>query len=905
MSGLAAGPGGSKARDIWRAAVPLIVMFSTVIVLQGDRIEKDCFCTPPDGWAVWTGRAIRDAALLIDVAFAIGLVSFPVRAWRLGGAVALRHYLLEERHHVIAASVPWFMAVLGIVVLTVPSQTSDLLAGLQGNAFGGTLVLFGLGAMAWGTAVWFCGRWSIDIELRVSGRDESELAKWNPRLLAWLTSLAIVVITVKSAGLCSVAAILVAILVSIVISLVISRRAILDACHPVWRANRVDALTALIPVQQVAVPAAPAPDHAGCIARALAFLCRLLGQARAGLKAFHDDRVAAPGGVAAVRIAVIASLIVILTFMYDPQTATWLQAPATALLGLGCLTMIATYLSKFLWRLFRFPVLFCLLVLTTLLGQWDIGVNHDIRTLEPRPSRFTGTIDDAAMRWLKYCGLPLVANNELKVVLVSTAGGASRAGLWTFHALSDLEDNQSGTGDLQFPRRVFAISAVSGGALGSAIWSALLAKENFDCKAAITSKDSATQRRTDGHDILTTDFLAPVLAAWLARDVPLGVLPLNPLLRRLHVRLEDRSIALEKSWEIAWADKFRDAPVNLMAADFSSLYGTSFNRPMLLLNGTVEDTGQPILTAPVALVAADGTPNLTFPATYDAPWALGRDSKPSGRDIRTSTAVLNAARFPVVTSQGDIRIMRCGDGTVSLDEKCGEEMAQDHKISVVDGGYFDNIGAGTTVRIAYALRTAFEALRSTGDEPTGDKPFKKATTLRIVVIGINSDPDRLISPPDWDRIDPVRTERLGAWKWLDPLGPASGAKHDEVNQVMRCDAKRSTLTIGEKGLANTLDAEIAPVLAIVNTQSGHTAMRMAELNETFCPPGKAEPADYIMLSLCPIGNSATTISLPLNWVMPPATAAFFARPTTDDLNLFSACGNDLEFRRYHDLVAPH
>ena len=66
------------------------------------------------------------------------------------------------------------------------------------------------------------------------------------------------------------------------------------------------------------------------------------------------------------------------------------------------------------------------------------------------------------------------------------------------------------------------------------------------------------RRRKAGNEILSGDFLAPVLAAWISRDVPLGVVPLNVVLRNIGIHADDRAVALEKAWEASWSMKLHD-----------------------------------------------------------------------------------------------------------------------------------------------------------------------------------------------------------------------------------------------------------------------------------------------------------------------------------------------------------
>jgi hypothetical protein len=888
----------------WRALARLIggltSLVSLVLVPLADRIAADCNCTTD------TALQIRNLAAVVILAFIVGLIALSwvairnyvldARADWLAAPTAwnwiqdqnteVRQFLMRQWMHVHASFVPWIMAVVGIAALTVPVQTHDMLAGIQGREpedFDAR-VWFAIGAAAWSLSTWYCGRWAISMAYGTSGFTGNRLATWNPRVMSVLTSFAIITITARSTGLCSIATREVTCVALGVFAFTVMRRYVGELFVGAWtwlerfRPIRfINFLARLIPglfgligyvwgkVWNASVPLLP--GYFIYAARQASNLWRLI--------VVHLRL--APGGWFVVCVAFAVSVWVIASFADNPQNATEIQAPGTVLLGLGCLTLIATFISEGVYRLTRFPLLPILIIGVPMFASgW--GVNHHIRTLPddqtslpaapPSQQNVGKGLDGAAVEWLRQCGPNLIENNEIKVVLVSSAGGASRAALWTFHALSELEKQ-----DNQFPRRVFAVSAVSGGALGAAVWSSLLARDNFDCHATITDPTIRDNREKIGHAILSHDFLAPVLAAWLSRDIPLGVVPLNPILSLFHIHPEDRAIALEKSWEQAWADTpaLKDEP-NLMASGFPRLWDNGFNRPLLLLNGTVESTGLPIVTAPFSIVNENGTPRLDMPATYDARFLLHHE-------VSVSTAVSNAARFPLVSPQGDIQVRTCPDGSLAYAGSCQKNApSKADSISIVDGGYFDNLGGGATLRAAAALRQGFETLRLL-KEP----PFTRDIRLRIMVVAISSDPDRLITE--------------------DPDPPAASCAapiakpHERVNQLMRCEQDAPTLAISPGVVSNALNAEIAPFLAIVATQSGHTAARMAELNERFCPKPEdvAPDTGYVVLSLCSIDKD---IPLSLNWVMPRVTRRFFESGDRCHRTLATLCGNDEELARY-------
>ena len=86
--------------------------------------------------------------------------------------------------------------------------------------------------------------------------------------------------------------------------------------------------------------------------------------------------------------------------------------------------------------------------------------------------------------------------------IVATEGGGIRAAYWTATVLGGIQDANP-----NFAPHLFAISGVSGGSLGAAVFSALLAEPNpglFKEKANL---------------ILGQDFLSPTLAAMLYPDL--------------------------------------------------------------------------------------------------------------------------------------------------------------------------------------------------------------------------------------------------------------------------------------------------------------------------------------------------------------------------------------------------
>jgi hypothetical protein len=143
--------------------------------------------------------------------------------------------------------------------------------------------------------------------------------------------------------------------------------------------------------------------------------------------------------------------------------------------------------------------------------------NHRVRDVDvPIKTVNRPTVEDALRRWEKG------RSDSEPLVLVATAGGASRAAYWTGTVLRALDDRSKG----QFSDHVFAISSVSGGALGAIGYAAWLADRPMDSEAQPTA---AQARLNFVQDFFGQDYLGPSVGALLFPDLIQRFLPL-PLL---------------------------------------------------------------------------------------------------------------------------------------------------------------------------------------------------------------------------------------------------------------------------------------------------------------------------------------------------------------------------------------
>ena len=357
-----------------------------------------------------------------------------------------------------------------------------------------------------------------------------------------------------------------------------------------------------------------------------------------------------------------------------------------------------------------YPVISLLLLVAVVFSFFPALDNHAIRTLPPTvPMGSPTPIDQTLSRWLEQA--PRMPDGRSNLVVVAAAGGGLRAAFWTATVLGTIQD-RSGT----FSRQLFAISGVSGGSLGAAVFVTLASGEISlsDRRGNCGQAGQETGRlECAGQAVLSQDFLAPTVAALLFPDLMQRFLPLG---------FPDRARALEQSWELAWR---RAGFSDDVWADrgFRAFWPAERFVPALLLNSTHVETGKRVIASNLDIASAPKV----FRDAFDLYTLIAPNS-----EIRASTAAHTSARFTYVSPAGTLR-----DGS-----------------HLVDGGYFENFGAVT----------GREALKA-GLDRLGSK------AVRPIAILISNDPDLAAEdlPAAEPRTPESRKRETAAGEVLSPL----------------------------------------------------------------------------------------------------------------------------------------
>jgi len=320
----------------------------------------------------------------------------------------------------------------------------------------------------------------------------------------------------------------------------------------------------------------------------------------------------------------------------------------------------------------RYPVITTLLILALVFSSTGLNDNHGIPTQPKSGER--PELNAYTQAWLKQA--PQDRQGKKPMVIVATAGGGIRAAYWTAAVLGGITDAKP-----DFRNSLYGLSGVSGGSVGLAVYSAMLHAEGSRCASA----QQAHCLRDPALEVLSEEFLAPVLARMLYPDLMQRFLPLPAL--------PDRAASLEAAWQASW--RMREGGADLgLDAPLSSRVGETAQgwQPALFLNSTHVETGQRVVASSVNLYSK--------PEYYlDAVDLTGL----LGRDVRLGTAALNSARFTYVSPPGTL--------------PCADQWPFCHNGHVVDGGYFENFGAVT------ASQTLRAALRNLNEDSKNVRPI--------------------------------------------------------------------------------------------------------------------------------------------------------------------------------------
>jgi len=299
------------------------------------------------------------------------------------------------------------------------------------------------------------------------------------------------------------------------------------------------------------------------------------------------------------------------------------------------------------------------------------------------------------------------------VYFVMANGGASRSGYWTAKILGQLEDSTGG----KFSKHLFCLSGASGGSVGtSTFFSLLRAKESLS-KRRLSYAKAAT-------DYLKSDFLTFTLSHLLGPDIFRNFLPFINFLEM------DRGRALALSLEKAPTNNcfLYDSFSAKISSFITQKNNHHYSLPILCINMTRMRDGSPAVISNIR-IQEDSIQLNYFNNRVDVLSLLNEES-----DMKLSTAVVLGASFPYISPAGRLDRRVLVQGEITKKQSIVYE-----PYYFVDGGYFDNSGAG----VVNEMITAINNLMSSDPDL---KKYKKRLEFFVIHIS-NTDPKEIRNDP--------------------------------------------------------------------------------------------------------------------------------------------------------------
>ena len=349
------------------------------------------------------------------------------------------------------------------------------------------------------------------------------------------------------------------------------------------------------------------------------------------------------------------------------------------------------------------PLLSLLVLLAVIWSMFELNENHQIRVLPNAGAAKTSSAGGAFVEWLESradLGRFRSSGKPYPVYIIAAEGGGLYAAYHAAATLAALQDSCS-----SFAQHVFAISGVSGGSLGAAVFAAAAkahaknaAEQNCARMVVHSGRFQDLTNKFFAHDFLSPLLIGTMLPDFLQRFLPF---PIGPF---------DRARYLERSFERTW--RTADPSGNTgFEQSLRTLWSPDGAAPALLLNVTEVRSGGVELIAPfrVELDALGSQTDLWLGTKIEVP---------------LSTAVGLSARFPWITPAGVF--------TLRPARALPETYQRSHVRTwqFVDGGYYENSGTEVAGNLVALLQDVLGDNFSVGGLPA---TFRKNVAADLVV----------------------------------------------------------------------------------------------------------------------------------------------------------------------------
>jgi hypothetical protein len=337
---------------------------------------------------------------------------------------------------------------------------------------------------------------------------------------------------------------------------------------------------------------------------------------------------------------------------------------AFAMIAFALLTVLGNLLSFFNYRVkINLHVLVILwVIIIGFLPLNHYGV-HITNATQDQPFNQRTQLNVALDHWIARNKTALETENTVPMFFVISDGGASRSAYWAAGMMGKLEDITHH----EFSKRTFAISGASGGSVGNAVFYSLLCR--YYIIESLARNHKAYYQTVDADfdtlakSFLSNDFLSYPLSHYLGQDFITHILPFN---------LFDRADALEYSMK---HPKDEGVIEKIFSKNLSELFCNPLVQqllPVFYINTTRVQDSWPGVISSIRFDSIPATHRMDVLDSLDEWYNQSRCRKPCANpDMELVTAAIMSSRFPYLSPAG------------SIGKNC-----------FVDGGYFDNSGAG-------------------------------------------------------------------------------------------------------------------------------------------------------------------------------------------------------------------
>ena len=427
-------------------------------------------------------------------------------------------------------------------------------------------------------------------------------------------------------------------------------------------------------------------------------------------------------------------------------TALFLSAPVWLPQRLGTFALIALYallivafcihisLATLHYKLPYFPIIFFFVIAFSVA---DLTDNHEIRLLDHPPSQSAQSdVSVEFKKWFESRDDIKQYKQEYPVYLVAAQGGGIYAAYETAIFLARMQDQCPA-----FRKHLFAISSVSGGSIGAAVFASVIDAMPVQSAGAVAcpgisqylerstvlGRQSYEAGVTEGYVRGTlspkNDLLSPLVAATLFGDFTQRFLPWK-------IGALDRARPLEFGLERAAAGDRKDS---LLSQEYMAHWAEGKEIPALVLNATDSASGRRVVFSPFTFRTNTETQVDSLVPFQSLTPTGGRSES---LNLRLSTAAFVSARFPWVSPAATIP---------AKDESSPKGV---EKTRLVDGGYFDNSGVETAVDLLQAITPQINELNKVADRPK--------VAVKLIVLGGGQYPVR-DSFALGETMEPIRT----------------------------------------------------------------------------------------------------------------------------------------------------